>query len=589
MVKPVLTSFNQIAELTIQKYERYLPTAFDESLSLVEKMNMIIEYLNKIGKVSNDVVAKWNEVMAWIMGDGLNDAVRTELDEMVVDGTLATIINEILFEELNRKIGDLAVNVKNYGAKGDGVTDDTNAIKTALTENANVHFPKGDYVISSSIVFNSHTITADKGTRILKNFGGVGVFVVGGVLTTTITNLSVDGFGSFAANTGTATTQHGIVVIGNRVNWLNVNANSHRGNGIVFLAEQPADTEYSGLVPATSCNMNRSRLEYVGAQVNDGKGIVFEGTRDDIAVFNMSLYTYGNRENGIFFADNSMFRHGDGTLYSESDGRLNRTTDHSIYFGKVRNSQFHVYSEGLSNLNAQEIYINVNCENLTVFSDRNNRDLNMTSTTAVFPSFIRKLSYEYKVQKRGTTGAQAENINFPIKQVDLSPLSNNASWFTDLNYFENGTHKLFERVYGSGNKTEYAIDKGTDVAHKTAKTMNGEIDYVIGATKKEFSYVAKGTLTTPTDLAVGDVIKSEEIRGYLGGDYRNCGKIDYVVSQISGNSFGIDLVFYTKDSANFGTYTETLRMNYLGQVIIPKLAGVGDRPLLVDSNGRLKV
>jgi hypothetical protein len=48
-------------------------------------------------------------------------------------------------------IDGAAVNVQDYGAKGDGVTDDTTAIQTALDTGAIVVLPKGDYLISSTL------------------------------------------------------------------------------------------------------------------------------------------------------------------------------------------------------------------------------------------------------------------------------------------------------------------------------------------------------------------------------------------------------------------------------------------------------
>lgn len=44
-----------------------------------------------------------------------------------------------------------------YGAKGDGVNDDTNAIQTALNNSSCVHFPAGTYLISNSITIPSNT------------------------------------------------------------------------------------------------------------------------------------------------------------------------------------------------------------------------------------------------------------------------------------------------------------------------------------------------------------------------------------------------------------------------------------------------
>jgi hypothetical protein len=107
MSKPVLNSFNVMGELIVQKYERYLPTAFDDSLSLLEKVNKVIEYCNQLGLLTNGLVEKWNEVMLWVMNDGLNESVIAKLNSMVDDGTLADIINVTIFNELNTRIGNV--------------------------------------------------------------------------------------------------------------------------------------------------------------------------------------------------------------------------------------------------------------------------------------------------------------------------------------------------------------------------------------------------------------------------------------------------------------------------------------------------
>src|ERR1700680_3010197 len=50
------------------------------------------------------------------------------------------------------------INVKDYGAKGDGVTDDTLAIQTAISQNLTeisndhiIYFPNGTYLVSNRL------------------------------------------------------------------------------------------------------------------------------------------------------------------------------------------------------------------------------------------------------------------------------------------------------------------------------------------------------------------------------------------------------------------------------------------------------
>ena len=50
------------------------------------------------------------------------------------------------------------VNVKNFGAKGDGITDDTNAIQEALNVGGAVFFPQGKYRLTASLIINKNGV-----------------------------------------------------------------------------------------------------------------------------------------------------------------------------------------------------------------------------------------------------------------------------------------------------------------------------------------------------------------------------------------------------------------------------------------------
>jgi hypothetical protein len=150
MTKPVINSFTTIAPLLIQQYERYLPTAFDESLSLLQKVNKIIKKLDELGLATNDVVSQWNTVMEWVMGDGLTESVSTKLDAMVADGTFDDIINGTIFLEFNTRLDDLAVNVKYFDTP-------SLAVAFAYTNNRKLDWGNGTTVVTDSIP-NLHDI-----------------------------------------------------------------------------------------------------------------------------------------------------------------------------------------------------------------------------------------------------------------------------------------------------------------------------------------------------------------------------------------------------------------------------------------------
>jgi len=63
------------------------------------------------------------------------------------------------------------VSVKDYGATGDGITDDSTAIQLAINENTGrtIYFPSGTYIIGTRVVFATNThLAGDKDTSVLK-------------------------------------------------------------------------------------------------------------------------------------------------------------------------------------------------------------------------------------------------------------------------------------------------------------------------------------------------------------------------------------------------------------------------------------
>jgi hypothetical protein len=153
MTKPVITSFQALAPLIIQQYERYLPTAFDDSLSMLQKVNKIIQYLNENGLLMGDLIKQWDEIVEWVMNEGLSESVVTKLDEMVANGTMATLINDEVFTLLSNRVTDLErktewIDVSKFGYT---LTAVNQAIAT-LQSGDTLYFPKGTYQLTGAPV-----------------------------------------------------------------------------------------------------------------------------------------------------------------------------------------------------------------------------------------------------------------------------------------------------------------------------------------------------------------------------------------------------------------------------------------------------
>jgi len=185
----------QLPPIKLQKYDRYLPTAFDESLSLLEKINKVILYLQDYGNVTEEMLEKWNEVYRWVRNEGVNEAALSIIRELITDGTIADIINIELF---NKKAdqSDLDIvtaqvantdkwkkrshyDVVEFGAIGDNMTDNSSVLQELsdqLEDGDTLFFPKGDF-LTTEPVHIKRAIKLVMNGFIIADHGGVGVLV----------------------------------------------------------------------------------------------------------------------------------------------------------------------------------------------------------------------------------------------------------------------------------------------------------------------------------------------------------------------------------------------------------------------------
>ena len=96
----------QFGNLSNFKYwcQKVLPAVYDDSLSYYELLAKVVQYLNDTIDVVNMQTEKIKELADFINNANIQEMVRVVLREMEEDGTLADIINQEIFEELNDKI-----------------------------------------------------------------------------------------------------------------------------------------------------------------------------------------------------------------------------------------------------------------------------------------------------------------------------------------------------------------------------------------------------------------------------------------------------------------------------------------------------
>ena len=129
------------------------------------------------------------EVLGWSVSIGAETTSDLVSYTLGATGSVLTTVQAKLRE---------SVSVKDFGAVGDGVTDDTAAIQAAIVASENVNFPKGNYLISVSLLLTANTrITADGAILIASAGFSAGSYTFKSMITdgedVAVENVSIDG------------------------------------------------------------------------------------------------------------------------------------------------------------------------------------------------------------------------------------------------------------------------------------------------------------------------------------------------------------------------------------------------------------
>lgn len=178
-----------------------IPTVYDDSLSYLEFLGKVLAKLNEL--IASDAAqsAALSEFLASFEGN-LTQTVTDYLDVWKEDGTIQAILTASLDEfiaaeeahetlvagqiaaletdleaQIDTKQTAAFVNVKDYGATGNGVTNDTAAVNAGITAAAGktLYFPDGVYLIDPIILTCS--ISMENNAKFLYN-GSAGSVVI---------------------------------------------------------------------------------------------------------------------------------------------------------------------------------------------------------------------------------------------------------------------------------------------------------------------------------------------------------------------------------------------------------------------------
>lgn len=178
------------------------------------------------------------------------------------------------------------VSVKSYGAIGDGVTDDTAAIQTAVNSENNVFFPAGTYLVSSPITISSNRSLYGEGASSVILYTGTAtsrgaLYANSGSASAYVENLKIYDLKVLGqvASLGFSEFVHLIALHGVR-NCLidNCVIEGFRGDGIIFGSGDVAGQERHNIdVTVSNCYINGVNNDNRnGISVIDGTSVTIE-------------------------------------------------------------------------------------------------------------------------------------------------------------------------------------------------------------------------------------------------------------------------------------------------------------------------
>lgn len=110
-----VSSVEKLRPLNIPLYELF--TDDSQNQEIVVKLNSMVQRLNESGHITNKVVSYWNQVIDWVLNEGLTESTNKKIDEYIQNGTFDVILEQLVTE----KSGELEAILTDLRENGTGI------------------------------------------------------------------------------------------------------------------------------------------------------------------------------------------------------------------------------------------------------------------------------------------------------------------------------------------------------------------------------------------------------------------------------------------------------------------------------------
>lgn len=435
-------------------------------------------------------------------------------------------VNAAWLNDVNDRVYDDVINVKNYGAVGDGITNDTAAIQAALDaagSTTEVIFPKGTYLCSASLKLTNASgkdfqgrIT---GQKAIINFSNAGN-------STDADSAMQHGFEAYPVTNGSGGDITGMRNV--QIKGLEINGPAHGAS--IYLANsqdttiQDCKLKTNRYGIATECCINtKIQNNVIQDYTNAGVGLIMSG--DTARVW------YGSGTPATSYWNDSPLIQGNGFGQSALTSPLAHILDMGSQSESVRliqNNYFYSNISGGSFLGAQYGYVSRNAnpvlignwfENVkypirTLNSNAAEGGGNLTGVAGAEPSgtyalsnFVDGFSYAATVQGNQFFGS--------LISINLSGTTGGSSFVggNQAGLIQNGGTHLFSNQTGSSHIVDAGDTVFSPIGSYTYKNITGQYtnlkaewtDWVPTVTS------TAGTLTTVTTEAAKYMQRGKEV------------------------------------------------------------------------------